>query len=679
MKRIVLTSLVFCMCFTSVLFAQVEKEAEQKNAKEAVEEEKKAKNLVINLEDIVVKGEVFSQQQSAYSITRIGSKEIEDMNISRTADILSSVPGIKITEYNQGGISNAVTMRGFSSGVHGGDMGVYLDGIPLNEYYGHGGGYADPNVVIPIEIDRVMVYRGPSSALYGNFSRAGTVAFYSKKKGEYDALSMKYGSFQTFDTQASLGTQLSENLWNNTAVQVYRTGGYTENSEHLLGNASTRFTCDVTNDLELSVSLRAHAADWEAPGYISRDQWEDEEGRFDQDPAIGNDGGERQQFSERLDAAYTVNNNMKLLFWGFALQSEWIRWADFGGGQSERNYEIAKYGAGMNANYKNDNVNAIGGIEFYRDDTDYEQFPTAERVKTGALTKDTRTKFDNYAVFAEGEIDLIQYFKPTAGVRVDVFTGEEKDYLNDTERDFSVEDYWHASPKVGFISTLVKDVLDLRFNVSNGFIMPPAEALHENKDVDPAEIWQYEAGITITYQEYAWFDVAAYVMDTKNEVQEIPSGSGEYRNYGETRRKGVEAAVKLNPVKMLEIAGNYSYTDTEITKNEDSSLEGKSITSIPEMKADASVKGITPFGIYGMVEWTYVGDWYVDKANDDTYNGHNIFDAAVGYTVDSGDQKVDVKFEVKNILNEHYATFASGSMWATGAPRSYWVSANIKW
>ncbi|HNW29615.1 MAG TPA: Plug domain-containing protein, partial [Spirochaetota bacterium] len=134
----------------------------------------------VTLKEIVVKGEQFLKK-SPYTINVVNSNDIEKQGISRTADIIKSVPGVKMHEYDQGGVSNAIAIRGFQSGVHGGDMGVYLDGIPLNEYYGHGGGYADPNILIPMELDKVLVYKGPSSALYGNFSRGGTIVYITKK------------------------------------------------------------------------------------------------------------------------------------------------------------------------------------------------------------------------------------------------------------------------------------------------------------------------------------------------------------------------------------------------------------------------------------------------------------------------------------------------------------------
>lgn len=649
--------------------------AQETSNEETVEEtgEESSTPATIDLKDIVVKGDIFTGQ-SAYTVSRMDNNAIQKSGISRSADLLSEIPGITVGEYNQGGISNQVMMRGFATGVHGGDMGVYLDGIPINEYYGHGGGYADPNVLIPLEIEQVAVYKGPSSSQYGNFSKGGTAAFYTRKKGEYNDAMVKYGSFDTFDSQVAFGTRVSENMWNNTAVQVYRTGGYTESAEHLLGNASTRFTYDISSDLELSVSLRAHAAEWNAPKYMTRAQFEADDTPFsDFNQPSELDGGNRQQTSERVDLAYTLNENTKLLFWGYGLQSDWTRWRN----QEESDYGIRKYGSGVTANYINSLIKGIAGLEFHRDSTGYSQYNTTNRARTG-ITSDIETTFSNYALFTEAEILIHRLFKPTVGVRADLFDGEEKNKLTDSTRDFSVSDYWHISPKTGFVSTLIEKTLEFRANVSNGFIMPPSEALHENADVDPANIWQYETGLTYTFRDMVWIDVAAFQIDTKNEVQDT-TGSGDYKNIGETRRRGIESAAKLKPLTGLEISGDFTYTTTEILKNADSAMEGKEIQTVPETMGKVAVAYYSTLGAYGMAQMTHHGKSYVNEDNTESYSGYNLFDAGIGYTAKTDTGNVDISFKVKNIFDQKYAAFAGWDLWAAGAPRSYWVSTSIKW
>lgn len=652
-------------------------DSQKVTATKKVSKQKKKKNGEINLSKVVVKGEVFSEKDSAYSINRIDAKKIEKLKISRTADILNEVPGVNISEYGQGGLSNAVTMRGFNSGIHGGDMGIYLDGIPLNEYYGHGGGYGDPNVLVPLELDRVMVYKGPTSALFGNFSRAGTVAFFTRKKGEYTDLAMKTGSNNTFDTQAALGTKIARNFWVNAALQAYRTDGYTENSEHLYGNASTRLTWQPTKKLEISLSLRAHGASWNAPDYITRTQWEDPATRFLQDPGKENDGGERNQFSERLDASYSINDRLKVIYWAFGLQADWIRWRTKTS-QSEKDYHIHKYGTGANVNYRDKIFSITGGIEYYADDTDYEQWDSSYREKL-TQSSNISTVFHNLVFFGEGEIKIHRFFRPTVGVRADLFAGKEKDYLNSTSSRFHMDKYWHISPKAGFVSTLITNWLDFKFSTSNGFIMPSASAISTGADVDPAQIWQYEAGFIGTFMKYAKLDITGYILDTTNEIQDT-TGSGDYQNVGETRRMGIESDLQITPIKGLEIKGSLTYTHSEILKSpENPATEGKAIVTVPKIKTKMGIEYTSPLNLGGRFNWTFAGESWVDGENTEKCPSYHLLDIAVFYTLPLSGKKIDLQFEIKNLANEHYASFAGWGLWSTGAPRTYWFSANMKW
>jgi len=729
-------------------------EEQKKNGEEGNDTDaaKKTGGGEVTLKEIVVKGEQFLKK-SPYTINVVNSNDIEKQGISRTADIIKSVPGVKMHEYDQGGVSNAIAIRGFQSGVHGGDMGVYLDGIPLNEYYGHGGGYADPNILIPIELDKVLVYKGPSSALYGNFSRGGTIVYMTKKGGDYVDVNAKYGSWNTVDIQSALGkTIISDKLTNNTAVQFYRTDGFQENSKQLFGNGSTRFTYRPTGDLEITLSLRAHGDDWNSPGYYSRTQWGMKKYAYKQqmfnplslpldiNDVAQNDGGERRQFTERLDVNYSAGQYVKILAWGFGLQTNWTRFSKFGSGsQAEQGYRVGKYGTGISANldvpiHGDIRLKGVLGYEFFRDGTVYRRFQTFNRTREN-LTQKKYTTFDTHAFFLETEWGLHQYFCPVIAVRADLFTGTFKNamYLQDAlgtadplqqilildERHQTINprDYTSVSPKFGFISELVRDVLRFRANASNGFVMPPDTTIFQTwQHLKPSKIWQYEAGLTATYEKYLWVDVTGYMIDVANEANEYPAGSNIYRNMGTTRRWGIESTVKVMPVKYLELDGTFTWMDSKVRDipwigtdpatyyiNVGNLLtKGKPLPNLPEYEAGAEIIWSSPIGLGGGFGWTYVGPQYTDSYGtrtwsqaltlrylsninswgldpDPIYKGYNLFDLYLSYTMMANNTPVTFRFDAKNILNEHYAGYAGGSsVWAPGAPRSFYGSVNMK-
>ncbi len=677
---------LYLLCIMGLLFigpvaAQEKGKADAAGGEKIVAEKKvsEKKEAPVVLPEIVVKGQIFPANKSPFSVNVLDSDYIESRGLSKAVELIREVPGVEMTGYNQGGVSNAFSMRGFSSGVHGGDMGIYLDGIPINEYYGHGGGYADPNVLIPLELDQVLVYKGPATALYGNFSRGGTVSYFTRKKGEYAKTQLRYGSNATSDAQVALGVKVSDTLWNNTAVQFYRSDGYTANSGQILGNASTRFTWDATENLEVGLSLRAHGDDWHAPGYMKRDQFDDDDRAF-KTGSNQDDGGMRKQYSERVDLGYKLNRDLKLLLWGFTLQSDWTRFYTSGGAQTERIYAIDKSGTGFSVNYKGDLVSLVVGSEFFRDKTVYQQYNTSIRVRNGDPTSDRDTAFDNYSAFAEGELKLHSLFRPMVGVRYDAFKAKYTDNLTQTGGKIKAGDYDHVSPKAGFRSTLIDKLLDFRASVCNGFVLPRDDQLFVDDKLKPSEIWQYEAGITLS-NRWFWWDTAGYILDTTNEITEDPPGSKTYRNYGKTRRKGVETGLKIMLDKWLEVFGNFGWTDTEILQNPNDVMVSKSLPQIPRTVASAGATVTSPWGPGGRVRYSHVGRYYIKNDNSETYGGYELLDLGVFYKHSRQLSSTEIAFEVKNVLNRKYAGFANAdsNLWAVGSPRTYWVSANIKW
>src|SRR5690606_37382840 len=126
------------------------------------------------LSTIVIKGQRFLPEQSGFTANVIDQDEIRARHITQMQELYREIPGMSVRNLGLGGVADNITMRGFAGGGHGGDIGVAIDGISLNEAMSHADGYADQNVVVPLEIERMTVFKGPSSSLYGSYNRGGT-------------------------------------------------------------------------------------------------------------------------------------------------------------------------------------------------------------------------------------------------------------------------------------------------------------------------------------------------------------------------------------------------------------------------------------------------------------------------------------------------------------------------
>jgi outer membrane receptor protein involved in Fe transport len=156
----------------------------------------------------MVKGQALDEAQRAFSVTEFRRDEIREQPRQEVESLWSLVPGMHVNHYQLSGVANGLVLRGFGGGGHGGDVAATLDGIPLNEAMSHADGYFDLNVVVPLELDQVNVYRGPVSVLQGNYNRAGLLELRTRRSGSYAELDVSAGSHGMFDAQAALGREL---------------------------------------------------------------------------------------------------------------------------------------------------------------------------------------------------------------------------------------------------------------------------------------------------------------------------------------------------------------------------------------------------------------------------------------------------------------------------------------
>lgn len=635
---------------------------------------------------ITVKGEAITSATTPTTVNTVTSEDIDGLKLLRTEQMLDQVPGVEIHNYSQGGVANEFEMRGYNNCGHGGDAAIAVDGIPLNEGQSHADGYADMNVIIPLEIDHVDVFKGPSSALFGNFARGGALSFNTKKDGAYNTLQSSIGSYDTYDTQYAMGRSITDTIRNNTALQFATTDGYQDHSSWQRGNFSTRFGWQTTQELDLALSFRVNKSTWDAPGYIPEAQFKNESQSFHQAVNAEDDGGDKLFTTQRLDAGYQLSTDSKLLAWTYATEQDFTRFAKFGynaGGQTEKHHDRNVYGVGASYNYEGQyadrDLNGVAGIEYFNEDTDTNIYNTTNRTRTSQREK-RNFVIDTVSLFGQADYALHPLFKPWLGLRYDTFGGDYKN--NDPgSAPFSkgMNDYSHLSPKVGFHSELHK-ALDFRASFTQGFAIP-ADADKYNSEIgnEAETINQYETGLNFTPSKMFTADLAVFRIDNKNEIQESFPGSGIYRALGETRRDGLELSAVLRPwFAGLELFGDLTVTDTEIRKNADPAMEGKKVTGVPDYTSNLGVRYRADSGVNTQIKWRHVDSFYIDSANLNTYDGYDVTDFAISY---NGKTKNETKWrigaDIDNLFDEHY----SQSVWngygtnnyALSAPRTFWL------
>ena len=599
------------------------------------------------LKSVVIKGQALLQSDSSPTTkTTFDADEIRELGISQPEQLFSRVPGMRVNTYGLGGVVNVISLRGFGGGAHGGDLGFVLDGIPLNEAISHSDGYADLNVVIPLELQRVDVVKGPSSVLVGNYNRAGSIFLQTRKGGEYRLGDISIGSFGTRDLQAAGGFKLLGGGLN-LAAQAYTTNDFRPQSGFDRYTLSGRYTLDFTGG-DVSVSGRVHKSTWDSASYLTQTQFQAND-PYSKDPRAQNDGGQKTFNTLRVDVRRDLTDNIKLLGFAYGTGQTYTRYFTrpvnaTAWRQREEDYDRDVTGFGVSLNGQ-DKLGGIplkwtAGVERYRESTDFNFFDgTTNRARVGApVFLQSRTyAFNSTSAFAEAELSVVPLFRPTVGVRTDRFSGDcakrgtEVVAASDPPCNTPLKDVNQTSPKLGVRSTVAPGV-DLRASYNQGFALANVRGLYSpTNNTLPTKFKQKEVGVALGPWSGLTIDAAVFQLDSDNEIRELPAGSGQFFNSGRTRRTGLDLSVLWAFARDWNTSLSYGSAEGKIRENPNAAIIGKKLNGIPQDTATASVNYAPDKGFGGFASLNHAGAFFFDSAglNLQTQASYNTVDAGV--------------------------------------------------
>jgi iron complex outermembrane recepter protein len=115
----------------------------------------------------------------AASISVIGERQLENLGASSLADYASLIPGLQVQDIGSPG-QTSVSLRGISALSSGATVATYLDEVPV----GSSGIYQGANTlmldVLPYDISRIEVLRGPQGTLYGAGAIGGLLKYVTR-------------------------------------------------------------------------------------------------------------------------------------------------------------------------------------------------------------------------------------------------------------------------------------------------------------------------------------------------------------------------------------------------------------------------------------------------------------------------------------------------------------------
>ena len=636
---------------------------------------------VATIDEVVVKGQLLRSEDSAYSATVLDTVAIREQALPDVDDLFRFVPGMVVRDLQLGSVASNIVIRGFGNGGHGGDLGAVIDGIPLNEAMSHADGYVDLNTVVPLEIESFTVFKGPVSALYGNYNRGGLVDIQTRKSGDYAETDLSLGSYGTVDLQAGYGAKLGETQQVNLAGQLFRTDSYRPQSKTNRGTFSGRWSAAVTPDLQVALSTRYLQSESDSASYLTEAQFLSDPRGID--PNTQNDGADKEFLTVRGDVNYQISDELKLLTFAYTTQQDFTRWFSrpinaTAWRQREETYDRSVYGAGTSLNgvtaLASIPVSYIAGVETFRESTEYKFFDGLDhRRRVLPAQSDRETELNSVSAFGEVRANVHPLAQVSLALRADRFTGgcELRGAETGTDPCGALNDADHVSPKVG-VHSQVTDWLQLRASWAEGFALANGFVKYAigGQPLDENVFRQTEIGMRVAAAAFE-LDIAGYRLKSTGEVRTVSPGI--YENYGATLREGIEASARWKPVESFELSAVYGVTDAKVDQNADARLLGLAVPGVPEHSGSLEAT-FRPFADWAVnAFWRYVGEYEVDALNTLQAASYDLLDIGVSYT-HRGVRNYRVYARLDNVTDEKYATSVSviggQLLFAPGSPRT---------
>jgi vitamin B12 transporter len=140
-------------------------------------------------------------QRAGSAVTVITGEEIARDSIRSVGEILRRVPGLTATQAGGPGQTETVRLRGAESR----HTLVLIDGIRVNDPASTGREFDFANLV-PSDIERIEVLRGPQSALYGSDAMGGVINIITRRGGPTPraSVSVEGGSYGTREVRGNV-------------------------------------------------------------------------------------------------------------------------------------------------------------------------------------------------------------------------------------------------------------------------------------------------------------------------------------------------------------------------------------------------------------------------------------------------------------------------------------------
>lgn len=599
-------------------------------------------------------------------ISLLSSRAIASTPSQSIDDVFKQASGIYV-DRGSGLITSSVTVnvRGITSNEQGRVLAL-VDGMPVNKT---DGGSVNWNRINPEDVERVEIFKGPGSSIYGTNAMGGVINIISKKiqnPGYHAFAKAEYGSFNTFGQKLGVSGKI-EGLNGLT----FRLSGFNRKSD---GYNSYREA--YRDKFSIASSLKESGIDAKL-GYDINEKtnvqfnfnfYDDQRGTG---TLVKEENYMKQKNTFGNLSFNTEFNGIKLTAGVFYQNENYLRVSEkyktntAGTLTSYDRYNVdaarKDFGASISLTLPLFNTDFTTGIEIKKGSIDGSDI---YQTSTDVITNRGNMLF--LAAFAQDSYNITEALSVLAGLRIDYikFTDGEFLVINPT----ATSSYMNAftGPLAEYNWTKATPKLTLQYKIaenmkayaaySQGFRAASLDDLTRdgliklgfkkaNPELKPEQISNYEFGFNYDINKQLFIMPSFYYMEGTDFMYYISTGqtiniSGKNRpiiikdNISKVRFIGADVDVKYFLTANLYANANYTYTNTKILSfTGTTSLEGKELTYTPNHLINFGVTYLNPF-VNGTIQLHYQGKQFTQDDNSELDTSGNSMVIESNATVD---------------------------------------------
>lgn len=625
------------------------------------------------------------------SIGVIKKQNIEETKPAHPSEITNQIPGVNITVTGGEGHMTAIRQPTTTQPVY-----LFLeDGIPTRStgFFNHNALY---EVNVP-QSDSIEITKGPGTSLYGSDAIGGIInVMTAAPPAEQESkLNLEIGDNNWTRLLVDTGNS-DDNGGYIASLNLTRTDGWRDSSEYDRVSANFRFDNYLDNGATVKTILSATDVDQQTAGssrLLETDYLNNPELNYT--PI-----SYRKVQAVRLSSAYEYEDKDSLLsITPYIRHNTMDMLPNWSLSYDPVVYESSNDSLGLlikhRQNFADGNAKLITGV-----DTDYSPGAYLENAITptkvgniytdytiGAVLYDFDVTYSGVSPYVHYERSLSDSVRFSAGARYDMMQYSYSNNLSvlttGTHRrpDDTTVNYEHFSPKLG-MTFGINPQMNGFVNYRHAFRAPSASQLFrqgqaENTvDLDPVKVDSIEAGLRgHSDSKKTQYTLSVYAMSKKDDILTFrnPDNTRETLNAGETSHNGIELGLdtQLAADYTLNVAASYAihkYEDWQ--PNTTTDYSGNEMESAPRTMSNTKL-GYRPANNPALkleAEWVYLGSYWMDQANTEKYDGHNLLNLRGHYKLN---KQATVYGRIMNVTDERYATAATYSPAAFGNPEKF--------